>query len=299
MKVAITGSLGFLGTHLLATLTKQQNSVLALARGRDPITRYIANCDSLGLPARPEKITFLECDITKQEWGLTEEDRQKLNSAELLIHAAGDMNALKSAEELYATNTAPVAFFTTLDIPRIVHISTLAVFVSSDWNRNNTVLPKSPIAGLKWTNGYAESKAGAEAKIKGMDKPITIIRPSHIYADIMPRKDLYLRFTQAMRKLNCVPESIPLAEINTVSTKKVIKDILASKPGEIIHSFGKNQLLYELTNSYAQVTCQEFAEKVNKLPPIERIIIRNSFFRPPSRWKELDIFLSTGFQFSN
>lgn len=300
MKIAITGCLGFLGMHLMDEVLKTAtNTVVGLCRGNDFNLRYKESCKIYDLCPKLKNITFLECDITKPKWGLSNKAICALNNVDLLIHAAGNMNALKHVDSLYATNIQPVKLFTRLDVPHIIHISSLAVFVSSDWERNNSIYPTSSIADLHWTNGYAESKAIAENMIREMPVPITIIRPSHITSQYTAKKDLLLHFNQAMKKLKCRPEVIRTAEINTVHVSNVIKDILSSKPGQTIHSFGNNQSLIELCGEYEQVDDKTFKCKINKLAPIERIIIRNSFFRPQTRWKELDIFLSTGCKFAD
>ena len=295
MQYAITGCLGYLGSHIVERLTLQGHTVFGLQRRSDPQDQFKQVCQKYNLKPNLALVKFIPCDITKPTWNLPKEFLQvKLDK---LVHAAGDISILKSAQGMKPTNIDPLDFFSAINAQTIVHISTLAIFVSSNWEKG-ICTPTSEYTNLKWTTGYAESKALAEVKIKEMgDDRIGIVRPSQITSKVMPDGDMYNLFCISMKNIQCRPEITPMEEINLVDIQHVIDDILNCQGGEIIHSFGRNHSLADIVSQYPKISNDEFQKRIKVFPRFTQTLIKNTFIRPVKTHKNIDIMLSTGVTF--
>ena len=176
--VLLTGATGYLGAYLLYELVAiSKTKVFCLVRGKDDIDAAKRLRDSLayyfGAPRASEIMTKTRVfcsDITKEDFGLSEEQRSILKTVDTVIHSAALTDHIGNDDEFTTVNvtgTANVARFASNAGASLVHISTVSVsgtyFTDEKKHHNGQFDEKCFYIGQNYAdNVYAKSKFLAE-----------------------------------------------------------------------------------------------------------------------------------------
>jgi len=174
--VLVTGAAGFVGSHLVELLRKEEYRVRATDLRESSIFRG-------------NDIEFIAADITKKETLIP-----VLRDIDIVFHCAALYNFSASREDLFKTNVDGVRnlceSILKTDIMRLIHISSGACYGKTD--NIGKATERSP---LMPSNDYEESKAAGEAIAFNYhddhDMGLTVVRPALIYG---PR-NMYGAFT--------------------------------------------------------------------------------------------------------
>lgn len=164
MRIGITGSLGFVGSHFVRHFSSLGHEVLAYGSKPNP-------------PA--ELLKFARY----QQWDITEKIPKRDYDLDILIHCAGSVNLSAPYNEIRKVNvegTRNVLRFAR-GASHFIYISTASVYDS--FSGKNNAQENEPYHQL-YSNNYARTKAEAEQLIKANAsdfKKVTIIRPHFIY----------------------------------------------------------------------------------------------------------------------
>ena len=179
-KVLLTGATGFLGRHVLYELIKRPIKLACLVR---------ASNISSGTKRLKEVIETMPLSLEKKQKALQSievvlpqdlHDKNKLPSFDCLIHTAANVSLSSSFSQSFDDNvglTQKLYRIAQKNNAHFVHVSTLSVFVSSDFPQ--TVI--SPISSLSQTSrlfgNYAATKYLAEAFLFSQkDIPLSVYR---------------------------------------------------------------------------------------------------------------------------
>ncbi|QQR92738.1 MAG: NAD-dependent epimerase/dehydratase family protein [Candidatus Iainarchaeum archaeon] len=147
MRILLTGSTGFVGTHLLEALKRKKHTIVAFARGNG------------GNILDPASVAA------------------GMKNIDIVIHAAAEIDETKSPEELFQTNVQGtknlLAAAEKNKIQQFIFLSTVGVYgdTRSKLNEDSPVQPITP---------YEKSKSEAEKAVLEYQEvfPVTIIRPA-------------------------------------------------------------------------------------------------------------------------
>src|SRR5579883_2679297 len=162
MRAFVTGATGFVGSRVVKLLLAQGHEVTVLARS-------VAKAKGLGLPA--ERI--LEGDLftigKMREW---------IRRSDVVLHLAAEIATQKDEKKLWKIDVegtdAVAEAAEGSKIARFVFASTVVV-----GEANGAVLkPDEPLVP---TTMYGKAKQEAERRLRRMELPVVILRPSHIY----------------------------------------------------------------------------------------------------------------------
>lgn len=170
--VLLTGSTGFLGSHLLDRLSVCPfvSTVYCLNRGGDARERQTKSHEGNGLPARFENVKFLGCNLSQPLLGLdTTSYMELLTKVTHIIHNAWDVNFNRSVDSFDPTHihgTRQLLDFAAASRhgARMQFISTIAAVTGGEVSLATEVQEKvyEREWGLAQDMGYAESKLVAE-----------------------------------------------------------------------------------------------------------------------------------------
>ncbi len=170
-KIFITGGTGVLGTHIIKRLHHEGCDVVALSRNK-----YIPGCRTV----IGNFNTF---------------DRSCLQGCSALIHAAGDIDPLKSYDELYTINAESTRLMVEAcedaEVPLFILISSSSVY----GKYNNIRLAED--TPLRSDSPYSRSKYHAETFVKQFKEKYCILRPCGMYGTGYEGK-----YVSLYRKLN-------------------------------------------------------------------------------------------------
>jgi nucleoside-diphosphate-sugar epimerase len=196
-KVLVTGSTGFLGSHLVFRLLEQGHRVHALARrsrtasGRQRVEEILVEvagaADALNA-VRPQ-LTVVEGDIADPGLGLAEADRRHITgSIDEVWHCAASLSfAEEDREEIFRTNVDStrnvIALVEETATRRFQHVST--AYVAG--NRPDVAKESEIDVGQTFKNPYEESKCRSElllAEAQAAGRIVaSVYRPSIVIGD--------------------------------------------------------------------------------------------------------------------
>lgn len=169
--VALTGSTGAVGSHLLGRLMAESNvtKIFCLNRSTDGEKAQIAACEKNGIKWAPggKPVEFLTVDLSQPHLGLKPNQYAALqDETDIIIHNAWKLDFLHTVQHFEKTHIAGVRHLIDLSAnserrPRIVFISSIASVLG--WKESRKV-PEEIILSDSVTanNGYAQSKHIAE-----------------------------------------------------------------------------------------------------------------------------------------
>ncbi|KAJ3452360.1 fatty acid coa synthetase family [Anaeramoeba flamelloides] len=216
--IFLTGSTGFLGSHILFDLLQRKNieSVYCLIRGADLKSakkrlNRIFKKSKLKMK-NSKKVHIILGDLTKSNFGMPQEQFETLaKDCDLIIHSGTHVDSVLPYSVLKGANvygTKQVIKMASLYYTPIIYISTLSVF----FNSRNIKKSADPYQATppKNASGYPQSKWVAENLIhKARSKynlDIAIFRPASIFANsksgYLPEKDLVFKMLAGLIKMN-------------------------------------------------------------------------------------------------
>lgn len=169
--VALTGSTGAVGSHLLSRLMAEPSvtKIFCLNRSTDGEEAQRAACERNGIKwaAGSKPVEFLTVDLSQPTLGLKQSQYAALqDETDIIIHNAWKLDFLHAVQHFAKTHIAGVRHLIDLSAnserrPRIVFISSIASVLG--WKESRKV-PEEIILSESVTanNGYAQSKHIAE-----------------------------------------------------------------------------------------------------------------------------------------
>ena len=198
LEILLTGSTGFLGTHLLRELLGAATTrVWCLVRARDTSHALVRIADAAarhGLPALPAgRVIPLPGDLAAPRLGLAPgQFRELTRSIDIIYHAGAAVNFISPYSELRAANVTGTREVIRLaaaggGIP-VHYVSTTAVLAGLGATGVREVTEETPLAhGDRLRVGYVETKFVAEELLRNAGRaglPVAIYRPPDIVGSI-------------------------------------------------------------------------------------------------------------------
>ena len=183
--VLVTGATGLLGGELVRrwTTSDTPRHLAVLVRDR---ARWDAVARRLGIPH--DTVVALEGDVTREALGLGRIERTWLATrATAMVHLAADTTFSRPLDDARRVNRDGTAHLLALaaecpHVSRVAYVST--AFVAG---RRTGIVPESAAGvatdDIGWVNGYEQSKAEAEALLRGARRDWVILRSSTIACD--------------------------------------------------------------------------------------------------------------------
>ncbi|KAI5925273.1 hypothetical protein F4810DRAFT_718242 [Camillea tinctor] len=257
LSIMLTGSTGFVGTHILRRLSEDPNV--------DEIHCIAIRPDSQGNPrhisVRSPKIIEYSGNLADDFLGLTKPDYHKLaQDVDAIIHNAAEVNFLKSYRALRQVNVVSTANLAKLATARSIPIhlvSTAAVAFFAENNQLPETSPKQYYPPIDGSLGYAASKWASEVlleRVSGNDHvPVFVHRAVIILGEGAPDTDLMTVVDKYSRKLQALPQlddSLVNGVLDIVNIEQVADGVAravstTSRLGEIL---GDGARLYNVLN---------------------------------------------------
>lgn len=248
INVILTGSTGFLGTHILKCLVDDPrvNKVHCVAFRPDSTgePRHVA--------VRNSKVVEWAGDLADPNLGLSEHDFDHLAATvHAIVHNGSSISYLKSYHTLRGPNVVSTRSVCDLALARRIPVH----YISSA-----TVASVAPVSIAKWTppsgsellDGYAQSKWVSEALLECVAAdhalPVWIHRPVSILAEGAPRLDVMTAVIGFSRELGAVPAMDGLdlrGSFDFVGVENVANDLVLAVLGSVhcseLYSLGQQQ----------------------------------------------------------
>lgn len=170
MIALVTGSSGFIGSHVVDRLVQQGVEVRCLLRAESASPRW---------PVAPHDGVQRSVVDFGSPWTITR--NPMLDDVDVIIHAAGVTRA-RSAAEFHSGNVVPLASLLQAlrerrEQPRVVLVSSQAA-AGPATSLQQPVRERDEPHPIEW---YGESKLRAERTLSGAGVPWTIVRPASVY----------------------------------------------------------------------------------------------------------------------
>src|SRR5450759_544473 len=189
--IALTGTTGFLGSHLMATLLSKGYNIIVFgrpAKNESLKGRIFRLLKWFGVDSMSDQVTCIDTDLSQDNLGISTGEYSRLCSVvDSVIHCASDTSFSESKrEKVMAANInnlkGILEFSKNADVSFFHYISTAYVAGTG------VTFCKEILSSPKtFTNVYEESKAAAENIISLFCQKnsinLSIIRPSIVYGD--------------------------------------------------------------------------------------------------------------------
>lgn len=264
--VLITGTTGFLGSHLLFEMLSRRPSlrVKCLIRCPSPEAGWERMCDTFRryqLDTRLLSHVEVVCgDISKPRLGW-DDDTYKTLSEEVseVFHCAAAVNMLANYEQLKDANVTGtrniIDFCLSGKRKRLHYASTLSVFVSTDRNSGTAYENDHLCTPTYIYGGYGQTKYVAEKMVLGIDPSLCdvfIYRFGLLCGDtehsISAPKDFLGMFFRGARTVGCLPYdpseamAVDITPINLAAG--MVADIANRNNPDVYHIAGEKPLQY-------------------------------------------------------
>lgn len=264
--IFITGTTGFLGSHLLEHLLRRTDkTVYCLVRGAAPAEGFQRICKTferfhlsqVNLP----RVQVVCGDITQENLGINADNYAKLSqNVGTVFHCAATVNMLQNYNELKAANVTGTKHILDFCLngsrKHLYYASTLSVFVATD--RNTGLALESDLLDVP-TNiygGYGQTKFVCEKMILGIPAQHlehTIFRfgllCGNTQTGISAPKDFLGMFFRGAKKLDTLPlatsdsMAVDITPINQAID--IMDDIITSQKTGIFHIASETPLFYK------------------------------------------------------
>ena len=176
-RVLLTGSTGFLGTHILKELISSTNFgvIYLLVRGNNPLEaeeRVKKNFSSYYPEEVLNNVTIVMGDLSKSDLGLSKNDRETLKKIDLVINCSAKVQHLGKKEDFEKANVDSVKnILNNLNSKNLefIQISTLSIFGKIS-NYKKKVYEHDLGLGQTFDNFYDETKFQAEIYLENFFK---------------------------------------------------------------------------------------------------------------------------------
>lgn len=205
--VLLTGATGFLGQHLLQSLTTNSNIKIHCLGVRDP--------SKLASFSHSERAVVHTGDLSLPNLGLSPDVLADLSaSADAIIHNGADVSFLKTYASQRAANVDSTKIIIEMALPRKVPVHFVSTGTVGELIGGDSLAPE-PLAGFSlsegFKDGYAASKWVSEVLLERVGRelglPVVIHRPSSITGDGAGEGDIVANVLRYADLLKAVPES--------------------------------------------------------------------------------------------
>ncbi|KAI0010863.1 hybrid PKS-NRPS PsoA [Xylariaceae sp. FL0662B] len=238
--VILTGATGFLGTHILQQLVKDE-------RVRE-IHCVAVRPDDLGngrrIRVESEKIIKYSGDLSDKFLGLSNTDFRLLaDRADLVIHNGADVSFMKTYHSLRNSNVFSTRALCDLVIPRglpfhFVSSASVSIFASSSVLSEVSLAQQPPPPDTR--DGYTASKWVSEVLLERSSKdcgfPVWIHRPTTVIGDDAPESDIIsvlLKYSRLIRAVPAMPNERFKGSLNLVQVENVSQDLVQIALGSV------------------------------------------------------------------
>jgi nucleoside-diphosphate-sugar epimerase len=196
--IALTGTTGFLGSHLMATLLSKGYNIIVFGRSakneslKERISRLLY---WFGFDSCLDQVTCVDTDLSQDNLGIPTGEYSRLCSVvESVIHCASDTSFSESKrEKVMAANINNLKGI--LEFSKNAHVNFFHYISTAYVAGTGVTYCKETLSSVKtFTNVYEESKAEAEKIISRFCEKnsicLSIIRPSIVYGDSQSGRSL-------------------------------------------------------------------------------------------------------------
>jgi nucleoside-diphosphate-sugar epimerase len=196
--IALTGTTGFLGSHLMATLLSKGYNIIVFGRSakneslKERISRLLY---WFGFDSCLDQVTCVDTDLSQDNLGIPTGEYSRLCSVvDSVIHCASDTSFSESKrEKVMAANINNLKGI--LEFSKNAHVNFFHYISTAYVAGTGVTYCKETLSSVKtFTNVYEESKAEAEKIISRFCEKnsicLSIIRPSIVYGDSQSGRSL-------------------------------------------------------------------------------------------------------------
>jgi dihydroflavonol-4-reductase len=264
MRAFVTGGTGFIGAQLVGQLRARGDEVVALVRS----------------PEKAGSLRQLGCELVKGDLTSTEVMREAMSGCDVVFHAAAiyaiGIPASRRQEMLQANIEGTVAALdaaTEAGVPRIVYVSTIAVFGNTRGQVVDETYRRNVHEGFLSTYDEAKFRAHEAARERiAAGAPIIIVQPGAVYGP-HDHSEIGNMITQTRRGL------LPLIPFPGMGVNMVYVDdvaaglILAADKGRVGESY---LLTGEKTTvkTIVQTTARLAGKRIVPRLPLPTIVLR-------------------------
>ncbi|KYQ96747.1 hypothetical protein DLAC_04046 [Tieghemostelium lacteum] len=331
--ILLTGCTGYLGLNILANLLNLSGDggyvgkIYCLVRNVDSEEKALENLLNL-LKKQQLKVdekVFRSCaipllgDLSKPLIGLTPERFSQLtDQIDIILHNGAIVNMVLPYQNMKATNVQStkdllklaVSSSSTRGTMKFVYISTVAVFLSGDLNKDFTEDTLPTIENISNSSGYNQSKLVSDVLVReaaNRGLPVMVFRPGTIYCHTKTGVDNPYDFVgliiKSILQTKTYPKLLPgqggvfnLSPVDWVSDS-IVSLMLSNQywtthknSTPIFHMVNNNLLHMDILCEYIQsvVPLQQipltewislqFSQKQNLLEPVQHLFVSNDRF---------------------
>ncbi|KAH9865982.1 hypothetical protein J1614_008546 [Plenodomus biglobosus] len=303
-RVILTGSTGFLGTHMLRNLVADGN---------------IAEVHCLCMRSRPlrvqdAKIHEYKGDLAKPLLGLSTDDFKRLTqTADLIIHVGADVAHLKSYEQMRTANVISTQTLLAMAKPRHVPVHFISSSSVAMLQRDTVELAEVPPSSfwppadaeslMKNAIGYAASKWMGEMLVERAEGvPGVVHRFPNIMGPDAPEEIPLVALDKYCIKMRAVPALDPkqwVGQLDVIDVSDVVPEFLATvcahdaRKTFAVHNYcSENRyLLSDLVGMYKE----KLGTNIDVLPTTEWMKKAIALGMPPgveATWSGSEVFVS-------
>ncbi|KAL2043853.1 hypothetical protein N7G274_003373 [Stereocaulon virgatum] len=263
--IALTGSTGTLGFHLLRKLIDDPSvsRIFCLDRADNAQQRNEQKLNMCGVTFQSPKATYLTAKFAQQDLGLTVSELSELTrSVDIIIHNAWkvDFNApLEAFEDVHIRGTRNIIDWSASSEkqPRIIFISSISS--ASNWaevHGEAKQVPEGPLGDYQVASsiGYGESKNVAETLLHAASQqshvPVSILRLGQVAGSTQsedpswPEQEWFPSLIKTSKSLGLLPANIP--PLDWIPVNRMADIILELAFSD--RKSGDNEKIYNLVN---------------------------------------------------
>lgn len=253
-KVFVTGATGFLGSHLLEHLIKEDCEINAIYRNQTKLEDLFKEAPSL---KTTNKINWIKGDLFDDSW--------TLNNIDTVYHLAGFVG-YKESDRLQMEKVNVQGTQKIIDKiinlmgkkPKLIHLSSV-VAIGAGFTKSQVLNEDSKFNLKKYNLGYFETKRKAEELVFLSAKEhgffAAALNPSTIYGPRdMNKSSRKAQLSMAKGKLKFYPEGgVSVVHVNDVC-KALLEAPDKCRNGERYILSGDNITIYELLSKIADLS---------------------------------------------
>jgi nucleoside-diphosphate-sugar epimerase len=249
--IVVTGGAGFLGARVIRELLSRPGKDHIHVASRSPISignalrRLVGTPEALRL-LLDERLKMLPVDMSGEDAVRTLTMRTSPRRVRTIIHLAAAVDAFASRERLAAANetaTRNAIAFAAATGARLVHASTLSIFVSSDMDGENRETSLRDRPGRILYGGYAQSKAVADMLVEdavGMGVNACAVRLGLLVPETrehMEQGSFLTTFRDALLSVGAVPRTYEEAAVDLTPVDQAAAALVALSEADDIPPF--------------------------------------------------------------